>query len=522
MIRGSFDADALVRVRDWAAESLGLRIGESGPVNLPEVLERRIAETGIPWQSYIERLTTHRCTPEELRALTRELTVTETYFFRAPDQLRCLMEVVLPACVAALTVARPLNVLSVGCSSGDEPYSLAIAARESIPGGLRLAIDAIDINPAALQRAQRARYSSWSLRELSPALRSRWFRVEGNDFVLDESIRRSVTFHERNLAREDPGFWQPDRFDIVFCRNVLMYFTEERARAAVRRIAAALAPGGYLFLGHAETLRGLSNEFHLCHYDDCFYYRRKGESMHVVPLFPARTVPSPLPSLHPAEALVADSGWVEAIHRASERIVQLVRTPTGPPRTVTAAPNDVAVTQGALASSGPRSAPDLTRALDRLQHERFAEALVELNALSHEQARDADVLLLRAVTLSHCGALVEAEAACRELLAYDELNAGAHYVLALCRDAAGDTAGAVEHDTLAAHLDATFAMPRLHLGLMERRRGHFDAARRELAQAMVLLQREEASRLLMFGGGFRRETLIALCRAEHAACATAR
>ena len=505
MSPGPVDAGALARVRAWAAEYLGLRFDDSGPENLAAVLEHRVAETGSDWREYVDRLTAYRCPAEELRALARELTVTETYFFRAPGQLRSFAEVALPACQAAAGT-RPLRVLSAGCSSGDEPYSLAIAARELQPAGAaaQLKIEAFDINTAALQRAQRASYSSWSMRELPAELRTRWFRREGSAFLLDGSIRRSVTFHERNLARDDAWFWQPDRFDIVFCRNVLMYFTEAQAEAVVRRIAQALAPSGYLFLGQAETLRGLSNEFHLCHTHDSFYYRRKAERTRSAPALPAPAAPA-APARGQGAGVAVDLGWVDAIQRASERIMALATAPSA-----------------AAAALAPRgSAPDLTCALDLLQRERFAQVLDELGAMPAEHARDADVLLLRAVTLSHSGALAEAEAACHELLAHDELNAGAHYVLALCRDAAGETADAVEHDHRAAHLDSAFAMPRLHLGLIERRRGHHESAQRELAQAMRLLQREESARLLLFGGGFRREALIALCRAEHAACATA-
>lgn len=500
MSQDPLDPRALGQVRAWVAQYLGLRFDDTGPQNLAAVLERRVAESGTDWRDYVQRLTTSRCPAEEIRALARELTVTETYFFRAPGQLRSFAEVALPACRAQAAQARPLQVLSAGCASGDEPYSLAIAASElqRPETAAQVAIEAFDINAAALHRAQRASYSSWSLRELPTQLRTRWFRREGSAFMLDGSLRASVRFHERNLARDDAWFWQSGRFDVVFCRNVLMYFTQEQAQAAVHRLAHALAPGGYLFLGHAETLRGLSNEFHLCHSHDCFYYRRKGER-------PPRSLASQAPATQPprsSEGATVDTGWMDAIQRASERIVNLATAPAARP----------------VAKEPRGPGPSLSRALDLLQRERFAQVLDQLSALPAEQARDADVLLLRAVTLSHSGAMTEAEAVCRELLERDELNAGAHYVLALCRDAAGATADAVEHDHLAAHLDTAFAMPRLHLGLIERRRGRLESAQSELAQAMSLLQREEPSRLLLFGAGFRRETLIAICRAEHAAC----
>ena len=149
-----------------------------------------------------------------------------------------------------------------------------------------------------------------------------------------------------------------------------------------------------------------------------------------------------------------------------------------------------------------------------MRRERFADALELLSALPPESHAEPDALLLRAVLLANSGKLEEAETSCGRLLALDELNAGAHYVMALCREHAADAAGAIEHDRTAIYLDAGFAMPHLHLGLMARRAGDDAAARLELSLALVLLAREDASRLLLFGGGFSRDTLVALCRAE--------
>ena len=107
---------------------------------------------------------------------------------------------------------------------------------------------------------------------------------------------------------------------------------------------------------------------------------------------------------------------------------------------------------------------------------------------------------------------------CSELLEIDELNSGAHYLLALCREGVGDRTGAVEQDQISVYLDPSFAMPRLHRGLIARRAGDAVAALREFEEALLLLQREDTSRLLMFGGGFGRDALITLCRVEIAGC----
>src|SRR6185369_13742864 len=126
----------------------------------------------------------------------------------------------------------------------------------------------------------------------------RWFTPVGRDFVLDDRVRASVRFEARNLVRDDPHLWQPNTYDIIFFRNVLMYFTPENAQAVIGRISRALRPGGYLFLGHAETLRGLSSDFHLRHTHDTFYYQQKDELQPAMPQLSA-IVPSARLALAP-------------------------------------------------------------------------------------------------------------------------------------------------------------------------------------------------------------------------------
>jgi chemotaxis protein methyltransferase CheR len=122
------------------------------------------------------------------------------------------------------------------------------------------------------------------------------------------------------------------------------------------------------------------------------------------------------------------------------------------------------------------------------------------------------------VLLTHAGDLPAAEALCRPLLALDDRDAGVHYLLALCREHEGDLAGAIENDRASTWRDPVFAMPHLHLGMLARRAGDPEEACRELQIALALLAREDARRILLFGGGFGREALEGLCRAELRAC----
>ena len=499
--------------RAWIARRLGLRFDDTKLEYLAEILSRRAQKKGLAPREYLNQLqSAHH--EGELQALAFELTVPETYFFRHMDQFRAFAEVALREARAIRGSSGTVRLLSAGCATGEEPYSLAMLVREhGATSGCDADIRALDINSAVLAKAARGVYSPWALRETPADSQKRWFKATGKDFELDATIRAAVTFHTANLADEGKEYWRPHQYDVIFCRNVLMYFTEDAAQDLVKRLTRSLVPGGHLFLGHAETLRGLSDEFHLRHTHGTFYYQRKpvmhgeksavGDQKNVGGLPETVFADPPIGATDSPAGSPATETWLQTIEQASDRIRALTERPTA------AALRDRPAT--ARATENP---PNLHPVMQLLKEERFADALGLLGGVTAKSAQDPDILLLHAALLTHSGQLAAAERVSAQLLARDELNAGAHYLLALCRESAGDGSGALEHDRTAIYLDSNFAMPRLHLGLMARRAGDWEGARRELTLALPLLKREDASRLLLFGGGFGREALIALCHAE--------
>jgi chemotaxis protein methyltransferase CheR len=306
--------------------------------------------------------------------------------------------------------------------------------------------------------------------------------------------------------------WRHEAFDIVFFRNVSMYFTPAAASEVVARIARSLSPDGYLFLGHAENLRGLSHDFHLRHSHETFYYARRP---HLEPLradAPRTAIYQPMEPGTPV--LSADTSWFDAIGRASSRIERLSRDSQSragvmaPAKPAASAPKASAPTTG---ESG------ISPAMDLMKQERFAEALRLLSTAPGAGAQP-DALLLRAMLLVSTGDLAGAQELCRQTLRIDDLSAGAHYIMSICREHGGDRKDSIEHSQTAAYLDADFAMAHLQLGRLARRGGDVAAARRELALALGLLSREDASRIALFGGGFSREALMEICRGELKAC----
>ncbi len=506
--------------RGLVAERLGLFFEDGKLDFLADVLRKRMEDTGCEqFASYRGRILSPSRKREEISALAEQLTVGETYFFRYMEHFRAFAEVVIPSRVEARGNDHRLRILSAGCASGEEPYSVSILLREQFPSlaSWNIATIAFDISPLAVEKARRGRYPLWSLRETPDELRLKYFRPAGRDFQLEDCVRSAVACEQRNLVEEDCSFWLRESFDAVFCRNVTMYLTSDVTRSVIARIARSLVPGGFLFLGHAETLRGVSHEFHLRHTHETFYYQRREahETESAETPSPWTTSVRRANEADLPELLESSDTWFSVIRRASERITTLTadKARTG----VDAAnrtPRGESISRGTVrVASGDRA-----QALELLRTERFQEAKALLTQLPTDAKADPDTQLLLAVLLANAGELPEAEKACEQILHLDELSAGAHYVMALCREHAGDSTGAVQHDQAAAYLDSTFAMPHLHLGLIAKRSADAETARRELARALPLLGREDASRVLLFGGGFTREALVELCSRELRAC----
>jgi chemotaxis protein methyltransferase CheR len=491
------------RLRTIVARRFGLSIDDTKLEQLDALLDKQASCAGKTRLDCLALLDDARGGAER-RALAQELTVSETFFFRQNEQLQMLATVL--ADMARRMATPRLRVLSAGCASGEEPFSLAMLLKERL-GGLPcdVSIRAVDLSAAALARAQRGRYGAWSLRETPADVARRYFTCVGDEYVLDPAIHAMVSLDERNLIEDHADLFTPDSYHAVLCRNVLMYFTREAARQTVERIAKALVPSGYFVLGYAETLRGLSHAFHLRHTHGTFYYQRRDGSEPPLPLR------DPLEA-HAQPAFVLppdDSTWFEAIAQSAARVRTL------------AAPAAACAQERSVPAPGRVRANDLDPARELLRKERFGDALDALSRLGSSVESDPDALLLRAALLTHSGQLEPAMDACRQLIALDELHAGAHYLLALCYEAQGDLDQVREHNQIAVYLDPTFGMARLHLGIAARRAGDRATARRELLQALSLLEREDTARLLLFAGGFERAALIGLCRAELVGCGAA-
>jgi chemotaxis protein methyltransferase CheR len=212
----------------------------------------------------------------ERHELVRLLTNNETYFFREKAQFEALFGP--GADELRGTSARPtqMRILSAGCSSGEEPYTLNIYAKQNRfhLGTMEASIDAFDIDPERLALASEGHYTYRSLRVMDEEGKQRYFRQHSEDrFELKTLFRSGVTFRPGNIV--DPStFANPGGYDVVFCRNVLIYFSEAALHRAINNFAQALRPGGLLFLGHSESIIGMTPKFETLRLGNCITYRR--------------------------------------------------------------------------------------------------------------------------------------------------------------------------------------------------------------------------------------------------------
>jgi chemotaxis protein methyltransferase CheR len=246
-------------------------------------VERRIAERmvvtgGTSFASYFARL---RMDLEgEIEHFVNAFTVNETYFYREDHQLRCLTTDLLAERVRAKDPTRSIRIWSVPCSTGEEPYSIAIWLLENWPlvDKYDIEIVASDIDTEVLEKARAGIFGKRALMRLSPHLVASYFTQEGPDSwrILDD-LRESVRFSRVNIVQAAETSAN-GRFDVIFCRNVLIYFDDVSRRVAAENLYENLEPGGYICLGHTESMSRISPLFEVQRFADAIVYRRPPRS----------------------------------------------------------------------------------------------------------------------------------------------------------------------------------------------------------------------------------------------------
>jgi chemotaxis protein methyltransferase CheR len=252
----------------------GVHISLDKRLFLESRLKKRMDDLGIEsGRDYFAFVTSTRNKYHELPTLLDALMICETSFFRNGPQFELFRHMILPEIIAKKeqTGSRLLRIWSAGCSTGQEPYSAAISLLEAVgdPVAWTLRVFASDLSFTALERAQNGLYRQDQMKNITPHLLNKYFAQENGQFAVKEAAKRLVTFDYHNL-KNDNGL---RNLDVIFCRNVMIYFDKEEQQRLVNRFANCLVPGGYLFIGHAESLQWLSDRFTMIHKDKGIAYR---------------------------------------------------------------------------------------------------------------------------------------------------------------------------------------------------------------------------------------------------------
>jgi chemotaxis protein methyltransferase CheR len=271
---------SLLRIRDLIYQTAGIFQPDHKLRLLEERVGRRMKEVGAAsLRDYYDCLTLKPMRQAELLSLLNEITIGETYFFRNQPQVDALRRIVLPKVVEAKAKLgqRKLRIWSAGCSTGEEPYTLALACLEEKTGllkGWTFEVLANDLNEGSVAHAKRGEYGDYSTRYITPYFRQKYFTAVEDRLSVNEEVRALVNIQRLNFL-DDAQMAMMANMDIILCCNVLIYFDLASKQKVIRRFYNNLLQHGYLFLGHSESLYSVNDDFRLVHFPGATGYVKK-------------------------------------------------------------------------------------------------------------------------------------------------------------------------------------------------------------------------------------------------------
>jgi chemotaxis protein methyltransferase CheR len=401
-------------------------------------MSRRLVARGcVDAGTYLQLL---RQDPAEFDCLVGELTIGETYFFRQPEQFTMLRDTILPEILERKRPTSQLRIWSAGCATGAEPYSLSILLRlEFGPQieGWDVSILATDINVEFLAQAREGLFGAWALRETPQEIKARCFEAEGKRWRLRPEFARQVVFQHHNLMSAATPSLESLPFDLIVCRNVLIYFSQDTILAVARNFFETLTPGGWLLVGHAEPNQQTFAMFQALTSPIGTAYRKAAES------------------LSPTRSIFTLAGLSNA-------------APVGLP------PSEPPVTDRSRCH--PAAAPVVGRKPPQLQ---VHDVRILADRGNWKLARDA----------------------ANQLVNDEPLNASAHFTLGLILEHGGENDAARDTLRKAIYLDRSFALAHYHLGILQQLSGDEASAGRSFSTVLRLVDSKPGTEPLPHGDG---------------------
>lgn len=448
-------APLLSSLSDMLAERIGLHF----PANRWADLERGITAAApalgmLDARSCALRLLSAPLTHSEIEILASFLTIGETYFFREKRSFEVLEQHILPPLLRSREASeRRLRIWSAGCCTGEEAYSIAMLLDRLIMKveNWNITLLATDINPVFLRKAVDAEYGEWSFRTTPDWIKQRYFRPWlGGRFKLDERIRKRVTFSHLNLADDIyPSLTNnSNAMDIIFCRNVLMYFSAKQAQVVIENLYDALVEGGWLIVSPAETSSKLFSRFTTVEFEGAILYRKNTGAQ----------APHFVSHKHSPDMGLIPAFW----HLAEENISVAKKSPSPLPTTST---------DTDFQHNGEPILPRL------------------------------DQMIRAARDCANQGRLSEATEWCRKAIAADKLNPAHHYLLAVIQQEQGQNEDAAQSLLRTLYIDPDFVLANYALGNMCQSQGRAREAQRYFDIALAWLRAHPPNEILLESDG---------------------
>lgn len=269
-----------VQLRDFIYAQCGIYVADNRKYLLENRLANRLKLLNLKnFGEYYHYLQYDTNKKTELTKLFEVITTNETSFYRNPPQLKVFQENILAEVIAEMRKKgdKRLRIWSAGCSTGEEPYTLAIIVAEVLKGELAswdVRITASDLSERVLEAARKGVYNEYTLRTTPKELLPRYFDKDGENFRIKPELKRLVSFGQLNLS-DRVALKRVERSQLVFCRNVIIYFDDEMKKKVIGAFYDNLQPNGYMLIGHSESLHNITRSFKPIHYPGAIMYKKE-------------------------------------------------------------------------------------------------------------------------------------------------------------------------------------------------------------------------------------------------------
>lgn len=434
----------------------------------------------------------------EIRELLNLLTVNHTYFFRNEPQFAALQRKILPELIQKKMQGgqKPtLRIWSAGCSTGEEPYTIAMILKETIPDieNWDIQILATDASSQALEKARLGIYHAQSVRLVEPSYLQKHFQTRKvgtqTQYVLNDDIKRMVTLSFFNLMDEQ----YPTGFDVIFCRNVVIYFDLETTINVMRKLHSGLNPDGVLFIGYSESLQYISDAFAMQEWEEALYYTKTQPGVagkEVVKGVPVATATS------------------DAVPPSARRDINLVWDEIS--KAELKAEEDMASRRRQTLL--PEMQKHMKDIMLRIVRKDYNVALRLIDEAAAEDPHLVELDYLRAEICFNRGMLEDSRLALQTALHKDPMFVPAHYLQGYIFLQEEKWDEAKKSFQKALYLDARFPLAYFNLAHVYRNQGKALEAIREYRNTLSVLDARSANTMVAYGGGFDTSTLISVCK----------